>query len=279
MHYIVPQRICLFILMVLTSLAFKVRSVGRRMPLLASVRRLTANSRQESKGLNKVRAGMNELNVDALIIPTDDPHMSEYTAPCFGRREFISGFTGSAGTAVITRDAAALFTDGRYHSQAEKELDLAHWTLMRVGMAGVPSPAEFLLTSLPAGSAVGVDASVHSAEAYRKLKVTLKARDIRLQDLPGVHPVDAVWGANRPTLPTGTVREHPLEYAGKSAVEKMSEVRELMKQQGAAALVVTMLDEVAWLFNLRGRDVECNPVVLSYAVLTQGGRSLALLLC
>jgi Xaa-Pro aminopeptidase len=219
--------------------------------------------------LHEVRSRMADDKVSALIIPTGDPHMSEYTAPCFGRREFISGFTGSAGTAVISSDVAALFTDGRYHSQAEKELDVNHWALMRVGTSGVPSPAEYLATTLPAGSVVGVDATVHSAEAYRKLASELQAKGVCVKNL-AVHPVDAVWGADRPSLPTGKVREHPLEYAGKSTQEKINEVRQIMKQNGAEALVVTMLDEIAWLFNIRGCDVECNPVALSYALLTTG---------
>jgi Xaa-Pro aminopeptidase len=212
---------------------------------------------------------MADDEVDALIIPTDDPHMSEYTAPYFGRREFISGFTGSAGTAVVSSEVAALFTDGRYHSQAEKELDVDYWTLMKVGTSGVPNPAEYLATTLPAGSVVGVDATVHSAEAYRKLASELQAKGVCVKNL-AVHPVDAVWGADRPSLPTGKVREHPLEYAGKSTQEKINEVRQIMKQNGAEALVVTMLDEIAWLFNIRGCDVECNPVALSYALLTTG---------
>lgn len=212
---------------------------------------------------------MRECKVDALIIPTDDYHMSEYTAPCFGRREFISGFTGSAGTAVITHQSAALFTDGRYHSQAEKELDAQHWTLMKVGASGVPGPAEYLASSLPRGAVVGVDALVHSAEGYRKLSSELKTNNITLKNLD-VHPVDVAWGTEKPPFPCGSVREHALIYAGTSAQEKMREVRQKMKQQGADALVVTMLDEVAWLFNIRGNDVECNPVALSYAVLTHG---------
>jgi Xaa-Pro aminopeptidase len=206
--------------------------------------------------------------VDALIVPTEDPHMSEYTAACFGRREFISGFTGSAGTAVITTDQALLFTDGRYHSQAEKELD-ANWTLMKVGVTGVPTPTEYLTATLARKTAVAVDPAVHSAESYKQLQEKLRAKDISIFNM-ATNAIDLAWGVKQPTLPTSAVREHPIEYAGQSVAEKLALLRAQMKKQGACALVVSMLDEIAWLFNIRGGDVECNPVALSYALVTQG---------
>ena len=207
-------------------------------------------------------------NIQALLVPTDDPHMSEYTAICFNRREYVSGFTGSAGTAVITQETAALFTDGRYYSQAEKELSSA-WELMRVGLPGVPSTVEYLTKVLSSGSTVGVDAAVHSADNYRALERELNKKNITLKQLSR-NPVDEVWGRNRPSLPTGPVREHPIEYSGKTVTEKLTEIRMKMNENSASFLIITMLDEIAWLFNIRGCDVPCNPVALSYAIVTTG---------
>lgn len=116
---------------------------------------------------------MSEHNVDAFIVPTDDPHMSEYTAPYYGRREFVSGFTGSAGTAVILKDQALLFVDGRYHNQADLEVDLDTWTVMKMGLKDVPSLADYLSKSLINGSKVGVDPEVHSAAALGRMGTPL----------------------------------------------------------------------------------------------------------
>jgi Xaa-Pro aminopeptidase len=199
--------------------------------------------------------------------------MSEYTAACFGRREYISGFTGSAGTAVILADRALLFTDGRYHSQAEKELD-ENWTPMKVGVSGVPTPIEFLAASLHKGAKVAVDPAVHSAESYKQLQEKLQSKSISVFNMD-TNVIDLAWGAKQPALRTSAVREHPLEYAGQTVAEKLALLRAQMQKQEAGALVVSMLDEIAWLFNIRGGDVECNPVALSYALVTQGMRHTA----
>lgn len=232
----------------------------------ANAKLCTSSNSTRSKDLHAVREQLNKQGIDALIVPTDDPHMSEYTADCFGRREFISGFTGSAGTAVITASAAALFTDGRYFSQAISELD-HNWTLMRIGEVGVPSVIEYLCDVLPGGATIGVDERVHSAEAYRIMQRDLLSRNISIKHLES-NPIDSVWGSRRPSLPTGKVRQHPLIYAGHSTSEKLQQVRHKLYQQRAFALIVTMLDEIAWLFNIRGCDVMCNPVTLSYAFIS-----------
>mmetsp|Transcript_24714 Transcript_24714/g.35487 ORF Transcript_24714/g.35487 Transcript_24714/m.35487 type:complete len:697 (-) Transcript_24714:639-2729(-) len=225
------------------------------------------NSVRSESNMEQVRNRMLEDGMDALIVPTDDPHMSEYVAPYFSRREFVSGFTGSAGTAVITRTAAALFTDGRYHSQAERELS-AEWTLMRSGLEKVPTVQDWLAESLPRGSVVGLDPQVHAAEPAQRMQRRLEECGLSLKMLgPGEHPVDRVWGAARPPLPAGPVRQHPISHAGKTARAKLEEVRALMGARGAGHLLLTALDEVAWLLNLRGSDVACNPVSLCFAVL------------
>ena len=126
---------------------------------------------------------MSEHNVDAFIVPTDDPHMSEYTAPYYGRREFVSGFTGSAGTAVILKDQALLFVDGRYHNQADLEVDLDTWTVMKMGLRDVPSLADYLSKSLINGSKVGVDPEVHSAAALGRMGDSFAAKQV-ISSLP-----------------------------------------------------------------------------------------------
>ena len=233
--------------------------------LLSSTKSCVNTTR--SKDLQLVRELLIADKIDAMIVPTDDPHMSEYTANCFGRREFISGFTGSAGTAVITTTSATLFTDGRYHSQAQAELD-HNWTLMKVGVPGVPSVVEYISSSLPSGATVGVDECVHSAEAFRTMQAELNVKNISIKHLK-INPIDTIWGSRRPSFPGGNVREHPIQYSGKTTEVKLKEVRQKLQKQGASALIVTMLDEVAWLFNLRGSDVVCNPVALSYAIVTE----------
>merc|ERR1719502_676884 len=132
-------------------------------------------SSQKSDKLYQLRNLMNEMEIDALIVPTDDPHMSEYTASFFGRRQFISGFTGSAGTVVITKSKAALWTDGRYFDQAEAELDES-WTLMKAGFSDTPSTSEFLAAEVGEGGVVGIDPEVHAVGPLTKVMGTLSSK-------------------------------------------------------------------------------------------------------
>lgn len=215
--------------------------------------------------LAAVQAKMREMQLDALIIPSSDPHMSEYVADHFSRRQFISGFTGSAGTAVITTKEAYLFTDGRYFTQAELELS-APWKLMKLGTEGFPSVKDFLVGG--ECKTVGVDPYVHSASEFIALRKALGAKSKSLIELAdGSHPVDQIW-SDRPAAPLGIVRDHPLPLAGKSRKEKLQDVRDVLRKHNTEALVVGALDETMWLFNLRGHDVQCNPVAISYAVVT-----------
>lgn len=210
---------------------------------------------------------MLEEGIDALIVPTDDPHMSEYVAPYFSRREFVSGFTGSAGTALITKTAALLFTDGRYHSQAERELS-KEWTLMRSGLEKVPSLQDFLLNSLTPGAVVGLDPLVHAAEPALRLQKQLRERGVEVRHInPGEHPVDRVWGQGRPPKPAGPVRLHPIQHAGESCQSKLSRVRAALKAARSDYLLLSALDELAWLLNLRGTDIACNPVAMCFGLL------------
>ncbi|KAI7835935.1 hypothetical protein COHA_010169 [Chlorella ohadii] len=211
--------------------------------------------------------------VQAFIVPSEDPHMSEYPPDCDARRAFISGFDGSAGTAVVTTDAALLWTDGRYFLQAEQQLG-PDWTLMRDSTPGVPQLVDWLAESLPAGARVGIDPWVHTVEAAEKLRRRLKTSGKSLVALEGGNLVDGVWGAARPAAPDAPLRVHALEWAGQSVADKLAGLRRQLAEEGAGALLVTMLDEVAWLFNLRGGDVAYNPVFVSYGVVTADGATL-----
>ncbi|EEH54876.1 uncharacterized protein MICPUCDRAFT_44647 [Micromonas pusilla CCMP1545] len=207
---------------------------------------------------------MKNAGVDAFLVPSQDPHFSEYVATCYERRAWVSNFTGSAGTALVTRDEALLWTDGRYFLQAEKELG-EEWTLMRGGQPGVPEPKAWLRDSMPKNSKVGVDANVHSLNEARALRAALEAVGSSLVCVE-TNPVDEAWGADRPEKPTAPLRLHAAEHAGKSVEDKLAEVRERLKKNDADYLVVSPLDEVAWLFNVRGGDAECNPVAIAYGL-------------
>jgi len=207
---------------------------------------------------------MKSMGVDAFLVPSQDPHFSEYVPTCFERRMFISGFTGSAGTALVTADAALLWTDGRYFLQAEQELG-PEWTLMRGGQPGVPEPKAWLGEKMPEGSRVGVDADVHSLSEARALKKLLEQSGVTLVCVDE-NPVDATWGDLRPAFPTAPLRVHKPEHAGVSVADKIAKIRERLAEQDCDYLVVSPLDEVAWLFNVRGGDLDFNPVALAYGL-------------
>ncbi|KAJ8662254.1 hypothetical protein O0I10_001947 [Lichtheimia ornata] len=208
-----------------------------------------------------------EYNVDAFLIPSEDSHQSEYIADCDKRRHWISGFTGSAGFAIVSTHEAALFTDGRYFLQASEQLD-SNWTLMKQGLPGVPTWQEYLVKNLPAGSRIGVDPKLITASDARQLSSSLSTVG---SSLVVIHDnlVDKAWGAERPSAPKDHVIVQPITFAGKSHADKLEDLRKYIVEKGAYGVVVSALDEVAWLFNLRGSDVECNPVFYSYAIISK----------
>ncbi|KAL6764493.1 peptidase M24, structural domain-containing protein [Haematococcus lacustris] len=213
--------------------------------------------------------------VHAYIVPTEDPHMSEYSPDCFKRREWISKFTGTAGTVVVTTNQALLWTDGRYFLQASTELSKS-WTLMKAGTPGCPDLEDWLAANLPEGGCVGVDPFLHTMDAARRLQKKLEAAGRAMVPLlADGNLVDKAWGAEQPQPPQHPVRVHPQEWAGATVSAKLAAMRSQLAQQKADLLVVSTLDEVAWLFNLRGSDVSCNPVFLSYATVdVEGGACL-----
>ena len=201
------------------------------------------------------------------VVPSEDSHASEYIAPCDGRREFISGFSGSAGCAVITQEKAALATDGRYFNQASKQLD-ENWLLLKQGLQDVPTWQEWSAEQSEGGKIVGVDATIISAPDARKLSEKIKKKGG--EDLVAVEEnlVDIVWGHNRPAKPSEPVRILAPHFAGKDLKAKLEELRKELEKKKSSGFIVSMLDEIAWLFNLRGNDIPYNPVFFSYAAIT-----------
>ncbi|PVG02009.1 putative aminopeptidase P, cytoplasmic [Serendipita vermifera] len=203
--------------------------------------------------------------VDAYVIPSEDQHFSEYLAKCDERRAFITGFTGSAGTAIVLKDSALLFTDGRYFLQARQQMD-DNWTLMKQGLPHVPTWQEYLSKDLPAKSRIGFDPTLISIDDTKTLEKDLKEKESVL--VPTENLVDQVWGSDRPPRPSNEV--FPLEenFNGKSTHDKIARLREQIAKKKATSTVVSQLDEVAWLFNLRGSDIPYNPVFFAYATVT-----------
>ena len=201
------------------------------------------------------------------VVPSEDSHSSEYIAACDGRREFISGFTGSAGCAVVTADAAALATDGRYFNQAAKQLD-KNWTLLKQGLQDVPTWQEWAAEQSKGGKTVAVDPTLIPGSAAKKLSEQIrKAGGADLTPLEG-NLVDIVWASERPSRPQEPVQVLPDDLAGKSAHDKIEELRKELAKKNCPGFFVSMLDEVAWLFNLRGSDIPYNPIFFCYATIT-----------
>lgn len=208
-----------------------------------------------------LRKEMKAAGLSAYIIPSSDAHLSEYTPDRFKSRAWISGFNGSAGTVVVTLDKAGLWTDSRYFLQAGEQLKDSSIELFKVGVPGVPSIEGFLASELPAGAVVGADGACLSfAEADdTERKLAVYGIEYRLtQDL-----IERVW-ADRPALPDHPLFLHPEEYSGASAKERIEAVRGKLRAQGANATIITMIDELAWVFNVRGNDVSFNPVAVGF---------------
>lgn len=225
--------------------------------------------------LSELREAMAAADVAAFVVPSGDPHLSEYVHPAYERRAFISGFTGSAGTAVVTADSALLWTDGRYFMQAEQELS-DEWTLMKAGQPGVPKVEAWIADNLPEKAKLGIDPSVHSVEQATAFTTALEGakRGLSLEPLSGANLVDRVWEAadgGRPSLPQGAARALPVSVSGKPSGEKLAAVAATLAERESAALLVGSLDEVCWLFNLRGDDVPHCPVLQAYALVHANG--------
>ena len=216
--------------------------------------------------ITALRERMKEKKIDAYLVPTDDFHASEYVGEYFKCRKYITGFTGSAGTAVIMQDMAGLWTDGRYFIQAAAQLEGTGVDLFKMGEPGVPTIHQFLEEKLGEGMCLGFDGRTISAKEAAELSEALGKKGASLSvdyDLVG-----EVW-EDRPALSCEPVMELDVKWAGESRADKCAKIRKAMEEKGADAFVLTSLDDIAWLLNIRGGDVHCCPVVLSYLVMTQ----------
>ncbi|CRL00590.1 CLUMA_CG013850, isoform A [Clunio marinus] len=201
----------------------------------------------------------------AYIIPSDDAHQSEYLAARDRRRHFITGFTGSAGTAVVTQSEALLWTDGRYYQQASQQLD-TNWTLMKDGLPETPTMVQWLQKNCKSGDRIGVDANLMSTRTWNSLANAFENEGCIMTAVKK-NLIDEVWD-DQPAQPNNSVFPLDVEFTGKLVEQKLIEVREKMSEQEAKVMVVTALDEIAYLLNLRGSDINANPVFFSYVIVT-----------
>lgn len=217
--------------------------------------------------LARLRELMKREHLSAFIFPSTDAHQSEYVADHWRGREWISGFNGSAGTAVVTMKSAALWTDSRYFLAAEEQLEGTEYQLMRLKMEGTPTIAEWLGKELQdvQSPEVGLDGMVNSYNYVKDLSYSLrKLGGITLRT--NLDPLDQIW-ENRPSLPANPVEIQPLEYAGETLASKVARIRKALRELHADGMLVSALDDIAWTLNLRGTDVHCNPVFVSYLLI------------
>lgn len=216
--------------------------------------------------LTALRNAMKQQQIDAYIIPSSDPHLSEYPADCWKAREWMSGFTGSAGTLVVTADKAGLWTDSRYFLQAGIQLEGTGIDLYKMGLPDTPGLAEFIIQELAPGARAGLNGQTYSAADAIRLEDELRKKGIRLST--DIDLIEPLW-KERPAIPDAPLFEMPQELSGQSTADKLAALHDQLRAAGANSLILASLDEVAWTFNIRGTDVAYNPVVISYAFISE----------
>ena len=223
---------------------------------------------ETAQRLSNLREVMKREHLDAFVFPSTDPHNSEYVPDRWKGREWLSGFTGSAGTAVVTMYEAALWTDSRYFLAAEQQLTGTEFELMRERVAGTPSIAEWLgnVLSDVDGAQVGIDGMVNTAADVEALIADLR-RQGGITVRTNFDPLAIIW-PNRPPVPAAKIEIHPLEYAGEMTASKLSRIGTALRSLHADGMLVSALDDIAWTLNLRGSDVHCNPVFVSYLLIS-----------
>lgn len=212
--------------------------------------------------LDLLRKEMKENNIDYYIIPTLDPHGSEYLPDYYRERAFVTGFTGSAGTAVVSQKDAYLWADGRYYIQAQRQIKDTGFKLMKMGLEGVPTYTNWIKNNISNEENIGLNAKYYLESDYENLENSLKEKNIKIID---IDLVKGIW-ENRPNLPKDKVFIHDVKYAGLSAKEKLAKVREGLEKKSADLTVISSLVDIAWLYNIRCNDIEDTPVVISYAI-------------
>ena len=219
-----------------------------------------------SSRLSALRQHMKSQGIDVFIIPSGDPHQSEYVADHWKAREWISGFTGSAGTAVITHNHAGVWTDSRYFIQAEQELEGSEVVLHKLTVPHTAEHLDWILANVPAGSNIAMDGQQGAMQQLRSMQRNLRSGNYLFNFYNQL--LEAAW-LDRPALPKRPVFELPTEFSGKSRGQKFVELRAELQNNGDTGILISALDEIAWLFNLRGSDVQCNPTFYAYAYLDQ----------
>lgn len=224
-----------------------------------------------NKRVTELRKILSKEGLDAFIFPSTDPHNGEYVPEHWKTRAWISGFDGSAGTAVVTLNDAALWTDSRYFLAAETQLSGTPFRLMKEKLPETPPITEWLARTLPEGARVGFDSQVNSLQTINDWQEALNAAHIRL--IPCNDPMNILW-TDRPEIPRLPVERQPEAYAGESTTEKLLRLRQVLTEEQADALVLTELDEIAWTLNLRGKDIHCNPVFVAYLMIKERSATL-----
>ena len=228
-------------------------------------------SRETFSHLEALREEMRRVNVDAVIIPGTDPHQSEYICDHWKFRDWVSGFTGSNGTAVVTLDQAALWTDSRYFLQAEIELEDSGFVMMKENMGNDPTIHEWLQQVLEEDSVIAIDGMLYNAQEANRLERFCGENGFML--VTEFHPAERVW-TDRPARPREPAYVHDVQYAGEEAADKLERLLQILEGNDATAMLVTALDDIAWLLNLRGNDVAFTPVAIAYAYISRSNREL-----
>ncbi len=221
---------------------------------------MTANEK-----LALLRGKMKEAGVQAYYIPSSDPHMSEYLPDHWRSRAWLSGFSGSAGVMVVTETESALWTDGRYFIQAARQLEGSEIVLQRMKEPGVPTVIEYLTDRLSAGDALGLDGMITPAAFVGELEKAFEGKEVAIRTVDLISPI---WTGDRPPMPATQAFVHPLEYTGASAAEKLNQLRKKLGDQGADAILLTRLDSIVWLLNVRAADISYTPALLSFCLVT-----------
>lgn len=215
--------------------------------------------------INSLRLTLKAAGLNALIIPSTDPHLSEYIAPHWKAREFISGFNGSAGTVVITLEEAGLWTDSRYFLQAAEQLKDTGIKLFKEALPETPSIPDYLGQQLPIGGKVGIDGALFSISQVNQLKESLA--DFSLETIVINDPISSIW-ENRPQKPQSKAYSYDDVYAGERCQDKIESMKSTLEGKKAEAILISALDEIAWTLNIRGNDIHCSPVIVSYLLIT-----------
>ena len=217
--------------------------------------------------ITRLRENMIKHHINVYYVPSDDFHGSEFVSEYFKEREYMSGFRGSAGTLIVTEDMAGLFTDGRYFLQAENELTGTDIVLFKMGETGVPDINEFLFDKLEDGMTLGFDGRCVTAAKALSIQKYFTKKNKKIFLKGELDLVGDIW-ENRPKLPKEPAYMLALSYAGESIESKLARLREAMEKEGADSLILTSLDDIAWLLNIRGNDIKCSPMVLAYMIIT-----------